>query len=312
MASDLTGEINQTPGQLTGTLVQTPGQLGGAVSNPVGEAPKDGVPYVRKDGLWEDGNLYFNALTKIKHITAADSPYQALPEEFILADATGGAITINAPATPDSGMRFGVKKTDESINLITINSSSSFEGRFLTTAASGSLYAENETFSYIYNQTGDRWQIESSHGLAEWVEVYNATALPAIGTTPETIQWTFVPLFTGQPQLLVSLASGVFTVQVPIFIRVDITALWEFVMAANNQDALGLVDMTHTGTGSAGFIELVNSFAHPRTGTFYMSNNTGGSVDGVVNDTFSFTAVSDVAQSGVTNLAEATLALAVG
>lgn len=308
MSTDLTGEINENPGAIQAGLAMQPGQLGGVVTQPVGEAPKDGVPYVRKDGLWEDGNLYFDPLIVNKHITAADSPYQALPNEFIIADATAGPITINAPATPTEGMPFAVKKFDATDNFVTI-AAADIEARIVASGTSTVLFTESETMSFRYSTVHTRWIRSSDAGLNPWVEIYTATAIPGVPSTPQTIQWTFQPAFPGQPQDLVSLASGVFTAQSEASLDISMSVLWNFILVGNNEDALGLIDMTDTVAGLALFIEIVNSFAHARAGTYAQSANTTGGLDAAPGETFQFNASSDATQPGTTNLEEAILVL---
>lgn len=55
-------------------------------------------------------------------ITVADSPYSPERETIILADASGGNITINLPAAAnDPGRMLGFIKTDASENAVTVD-----------------------------------------------------------------------------------------------------------------------------------------------------------------------------------------------
>lgn len=61
---------------------------------------------------------------KVKSIVVGDSPYTAASETVILANATGGNITVNLPALSGvAGRIYNVKKTDSSANTVTLDGS---------------------------------------------------------------------------------------------------------------------------------------------------------------------------------------------
>lgn len=63
---------------------------------------------------------------KVKSIVAGDSPYTAAAETVILADATGGNIIVNLPVLSGvSGRIYHIKKTDSSVNTVTLDGDSS-------------------------------------------------------------------------------------------------------------------------------------------------------------------------------------------
>jgi hypothetical protein len=75
--------------------------------------------------------------------------YTAGNGEFVLADASGGAVTITAPS-PGSGKRFSVKKTDASGSSVTVsqNGTENIEGQ-----ASIDLVAEMESVEFYSDGT---------------------------------------------------------------------------------------------------------------------------------------------------------------
>lgn len=81
--------------------------------------------------------------------TVVDSDY------LILADATGGAITVTLPAVSlNAGRRFNIKKTDASGNAVTIDGASSETIDGATTVAISTQYA-----SYTVQSDGTAWWI---------------------------------------------------------------------------------------------------------------------------------------------------------
>lgn len=73
-------------------------------------------------------------------ITNADSPYTAGESDVILADATGGAITVNLPDAV-VGDTYRVVKTDASGNAVTLDASGSGTINGATTRALSSQWA---------------------------------------------------------------------------------------------------------------------------------------------------------------------------
>ena len=74
--------------------------------------------------------------------TTVTSDYTAVLEDYlILADCTAGAVTITLPACADSeGTSFVVKKTDVSVNVVTVDADSSETIDGATTQALASQY----------------------------------------------------------------------------------------------------------------------------------------------------------------------------
>ncbi len=81
--------------------------------------------------------------------TFADTGYVALIDQTVLVDATGGATTINLPASPTSGKCFIVKKTDASANAVTVNGN----GNNIDGAATQALAAQWNSFMIQGNGT---------------------------------------------------------------------------------------------------------------------------------------------------------------
>jgi hypothetical protein len=246
----------------------------------------------------------------------------AKPGDMMLVDATAANVTITAPAAPVDGHSFMVKKVDTTNNFVLAinNAGQQIESKIGKTLGTTGflLFFENECVEFSYESTPTpAWYVSATAALQAWFELYQATPVADIPTTPTTVQWTHVPLFTGQTPELVSLAAGVFTTQFATDFDTEISLLWTFDISANNQDAHGRLDNTFTpaGTGDMIFVPIENAFTSPRTGLFNTSNSTTGAVNaqlGVAGDQFSFVANSLVGQSGATDIAEAILVLRAG
>jgi hypothetical protein len=94
----------------------------------------------------------YNVVSK----TSADSPYSASNRDYILADASGGAITVTVPS-PSSNSYIGIKKTDSSANVVTVqqNAAETIDGQTSIT-----LEGQNEYVELVSD--GTNWYIISS------------------------------------------------------------------------------------------------------------------------------------------------------
>jgi hypothetical protein len=252
-------------------------------------------------------------LLHTKRITSADSPFQATPGDLILADASTAAITINAPtANLLDGHRFSVKKTDVTPNFVTTTATNIETKVSRNVGTAFVMFEELAAATWAYDQTADTWRTIATANIAPWLEAWSATPIIIVPGTPTTIVWTFMPLYTGQTPQLVSHSAGTFTAQLDLLLNLDLSILWQWVMAGNNQDTTGILDAVYGGAGQSIFIESEQAFTSPRTGTWQTSSNTSGLLASAVSDTFSFTAASDPTQTGQTDLAECYLFLSAG
>jgi len=71
-----------------------------------------------------DGTNLILTPTGTVSITNSDSPYTVTTETLVLADASSGAITVNLPAA-NNGVVVTVKKTDSSVNAVTLDGNGS-------------------------------------------------------------------------------------------------------------------------------------------------------------------------------------------
>lgn len=85
--------------------------------------------------------------------TFVDTGYVALVDQTVLADASGGALTIKLPGTATSGTRVIVKKTDASANVVTVDGNA----HGIDGAASKALAAQYK--AYVVEGDGSDWFI---------------------------------------------------------------------------------------------------------------------------------------------------------
>ena len=248
-------------------------------------------------------------------ITSVDSPFQAHVDDFIIADSTTAKVRINTPLNAVLGDTFSVKKVNQvSINSLLVDAAASgvlVQDRITKDFQNDAvLISVGEVQEFIYN--GTNWGIKNIALAGEYLEAWQATVILNVPSGGQIIQWTHVPLFTGQTTNLASHVAGVLTSNIAAAISIRLSAIWEYQINSNNQDAKGLISDTIVGGSLIPRIEIVSSFTSPRTGTFPFSQNTSGVWIPSIGDTLQFDAFSDVGQSGDTDLAEALLFLSVG
>lgn len=95
-----------------------------------GLSPSNDDILQRKSGAWTNrtmaqlkADLWLTIVSK----TYSDTPYSVgATDEMILVNASGGAVTVNLPAAAsNTGRKLKIKKTDSSVNLVTIDGNSS-------------------------------------------------------------------------------------------------------------------------------------------------------------------------------------------
>ena len=130
----------------------------------------------------------------------------------------------------------------------------------------------------------------------DWDRVGNNTreiweATPITGMTAQTIQWTFVPQFTGQTPLLLSESAGTFTFLTNAA-RVDfqLQPFCTYQVAANNSDCQYTIIPTYTGAGIDTILGIRGSMGSPRAASFPTSGFSLGTVIAAAGDTIVFTA----------------------
>lgn len=85
---------------------------------------------------------------EIKEIS---SDYSAQPSEIILADASGGPITISLPDSPEESEMIRIKKTDSTSNTITIDGN----GLTIDGDSTKNISVQYESLTFISN--GSDW-----------------------------------------------------------------------------------------------------------------------------------------------------------
>ncbi|MGW1268194.1 hypothetical protein [Streptomyces sp. NPDC002491] len=102
-------------------------------------------------------------LTSVRSVTASTT---AVTHEYLLCDATSGAITVTMPASPSAGAALTVKKTDAGANTVTL--SATIEG-----TTNPALTAQYQTMRLVY--TGSAWVRADRLLLASLLDYPTAT-----------------------------------------------------------------------------------------------------------------------------------------
>jgi hypothetical protein len=89
--------------------------------------------------------------------TFADTGFVATAGLLVLVDATGGATTIKLPATPSDGQSVIVKKTDASVNAVTVDGN----GSNIDGAGTQALANRWSSQIYTFSVAGASWFIDA-------------------------------------------------------------------------------------------------------------------------------------------------------
>ena len=141
--------------------------------------------------------------------------------------------------------------------------------------------------TWRYDAANSIWLIATSAKLGSYREVWQAT--PITNLVGQTIQWTFVPLFTGQTPLIASHAAGVFTFGNDITFDVSIECDFDFNMT-NNSEVQVFITPNYTGTGTMFLGTIRIPFQSSRIGTFDATAQRVGDISANASDTLSFVA----------------------
>ena len=131
-------------------------------------------------------------------------------------------------------------------------------------------------------------------GLTDWdslgnlaVEFWQAT--PITGMNAETIQWTFLPIFTGQTPQILTEASGVFTFQsVGSAIDFQLSSHISFEYSANNSEADYSITPNYSGAGVSSLLPILDADSSARSGSFGRTALAIGAVIAQTADTVSY------------------------
>lgn len=105
------------------------------------------------NGSW--GSIGGSSIRTVASKTFADTPYSASVGEDVIVDASGGDVTVNLPAASgNSGQTILVKKTDSSVNTVTIdgNGTETIDGNL-------TLVISNQYDSYELVSDGSGWYV---------------------------------------------------------------------------------------------------------------------------------------------------------
>lgn len=110
------------------------------------------------------------------------------------------------------------------------------------------------------------------------IEIWQVT--PIIDIDGVTLNWTFVPLFEGQPNIIFSHSAGVLTYLPDCTSNINITLTIESEMNldTNNADVLWSYPNTYVGNNISIIPTIQDAFAHARSGVFLRSSQIAGIV----------------------------------
>jgi hypothetical protein len=130
---------------------------------------------------------------------AKTAAWTAVSGQYVLADATSAAFTVTLPASPTNGTTVGVKKTDSTINAVTVVGSGSTTIDGDTSAV---LLAQGAGAVFTFD--GTNWRIQST-------SVFN-TASAKIGfgsaTASAVIPWESGRTYPDYPYVLGDVIAG--------------------------------------------------------------------------------------------------------
>lgn len=117
--------------------------------------------------------------------TAKTANYTAAVNDFVVVDATSGAVTITAPAAPSANDIFAVKKADNSENLVTIARSGS---QLINGDTEVGLTAPGAAVTLLFD--GTNWQMLSTGTANSTTPAPGASVDVQRFTTPGAATWT--------------------------------------------------------------------------------------------------------------------------
>lgn len=98
-----------------------------------------------------------SGLTTVWSVVSKTADYIATDGDFVLVDASGGAVTITLPS-PAANARVAVKKTDNSGNNVTVDAGTNYIDVSGTTSVA--LMYQNDKIVIVSD--GSNWYVEST------------------------------------------------------------------------------------------------------------------------------------------------------
>jgi len=110
------------------------------------------------------------------------------------------------------------------------------------------------------------------------IEIWNVTPITDIDGA--RLNWTFVPLFSNQVSILFSHVAGILT-YLPTCtstLETTLTVESEMNLSANNEDVVWSYVNTYVGSNAEIIPDILDSFAHARSGIYFRSAQIAGVV----------------------------------
>jgi len=213
--------------------------------------------------------------------------YTAIVGEMVLVDTALGNVTITAPANPENGDVFAVRKTPGDNNFIIVDGGAATVESALDilTPGPGTLvFGDAAIAEWIYDDVTNVWFNVSTNKIPDYNELWQGTNIIGVGAG-SIINFTFVPLFVGQVPAIATHLTGEFTEQIRGSFGLNTTFIKTFISTSNNSEAELSVsyDDSITIISSPHF----DAFQSSRSGSFRMSGAVGGNLPAIPGNVFS-------------------------
>jgi len=213
--------------------------------------------------------------------------YTAFVGEMVIVDTTIANVPITAPTNPENGDVFAVKEVSTDGNFINVDGGAALIESALdieTSGASTSVFGSGAIAEWIYDDVSNVWFNVNTNKIPSYAELWQGTNILGVGVG-STINFTFVPLFTGQSPEIVTHLTGEFTEQLKGAFDLSTTFVKTFISTSNNAEA----ELSVSYDDSITIISTphFDAFQSSRSGSFKMSGEVGGILPAVPGNVFS-------------------------
>lgn len=213
--------------------------------------------------------------------------YTAFAGEMVVVDTTTADVTITAPANPENGDVFSVKKVSSDSNFIIVDGGAANIESALdieTTGANSIVFGAGAIAEWIYDDGSNVWFNVSTNKIPPYSELWQGTNIVGVGPG-STINFTFSPLFTGQTPIIATHLAGEFTEQLGGTFDLETSFVKTFISTSNASEA----ELSVSYDDSITVISTIHfdAFQSSRSGSFRMSGELSGVLPAVPGNVFS-------------------------